>query len=90
MTEDEAKKKWCPFTRLLTVDKNTGEPVSGSAAGYNRMPFEFEQAVLPSAVCIGSQCMAWRWERAGGARNAVEAALAGKSKTDGHCGLAGE
>ncbi len=48
MTEDEAKSKWCPYTRV------------GDKA-VNRYFDDF-----PShSYCIGSACMAWRWDCAG-------------------------
>jgi hypothetical protein len=59
LTEEEAKKKWCPHTRLyqsnitqvfnraVTVDKD-----SKMIASYDN---------CPGARCIGSQCMAWTW-----------------------------
>lgn len=47
-TEEEAKKKWCPFSRLTTG-------VDHRPAG-NR-PFDEH----PAMACLGSSCMAWRW-----------------------------
>jgi hypothetical protein len=50
MTEDEAKKKWCPMIRdcgtyqgMIYSGVNSSE---GNPAGYN---------------CIASDCMMWRW-----------------------------
>ena len=57
MTEDEAKKKWCPNVRQVqeTADylsfNNRGEV---SSAGDH----------FPRTMCLGSSCMAWRWSRA--------------------------
>jgi len=45
MIEDEAKKKWCPQSRV-TVD---GDRI------LTNMPNDVMR-------CVGSQCMAWRWE----------------------------
>ncbi len=53
MTEDEAKMKWCPMTRSISVDiedKDSGNRVHGAAD-----PFEHSR-------CIGSACMMWRWD----------------------------
>lgn len=47
MTEDEAKKKWCPHGRVRGV----------KLAGYNRLP---NGRKSNNSLCIGSACMAWR------------------------------
>lgn len=99
MTEEEAKTKWCPFAR---VD-------SDGAAGSNRYP-EVEEDGTPSPpdsvvagltnTCIGSACMAWRWERepnqpellnwANGDMKARCPEATRISATIGFCGLAGQ
>lgn len=48
MTEPEARKKWCPLTRV------------GNEAGCNRSHNDFGS----TAFCIGSACMAWRFDEA--------------------------
>lgn len=81
MTEDQAKTKWCPAYRVAT----SGGDVSSTFETDNRpqqyeRPGEDEPRGTPYKVvglhemgcCIGSQCMAWRWQ----------------SATDGYCGLA--
>jgi hypothetical protein len=61
-TEKQAREKWCPF----------GRPWSGPSAPVNRA-----MGGKPSreSLCLGSDCMAWRWSRT--------------LKKFGHCGLAG-
>lgn len=59
MTEDEAKIKWCPFARVMQTEqlKNAnGMPVDAIAATSNR------RSDYDYVKCIGSKCMAWRWE----------------------------
>ena len=46
LTEDEARKKWCPFVR------------AGNEAGCNRSVLNAEGYL---DKCIASECMAWRW-----------------------------
>lgn len=58
MTEDEAKKKWCPFARVIgDLDEN---------AAANRWPEDDSKMWAgpngnPHSLCIASACMAWRW-----------------------------
>lgn len=50
LTEDEAKKKWCPHVRL-------GDE-QGVSASINRA---WGRGCPDAARCIASECMAWRW-----------------------------
>jgi hypothetical protein len=61
MTEEEAKTKWCPFTRVR----------ADNSASYNRCidaededGNEVEVYDLEGAMCIGTACMVWlkSWE----------------------------
>lgn len=54
MTEDEARKKWCPMARLS--NQNFG----GSWNRAQREPGEHDD-VSWMPRCIASDCMAWRW-----------------------------
>jgi len=45
MTENEAKTKWCPFARALTLGISE-IPTSNGTRDFR---------------CIGSACMAWQW-----------------------------
>ena len=68
MTEDEAKKKFCPMSLQPIVGEN----------GY---------VELSPTECLGSACMAWRWD------NHVDekgVRYSTPSATDGHCGMAGK
>lgn len=56
MTEDEAKTKWCPFARPAAVAPHD----CGEVRGNRNM----DGAVDTGALCIASQCMAWRWSDA--------------------------
>lgn len=73
MTEDEARKKWCPFARLIATGAE-GQDVAlpDASAGFNR-PTLGPPDDLANAACMASSCMAWRWD----------------SRSRGHCGLAG-
>lgn len=52
MTEEEAKTKWCPFSRDVTG-------AAMAMASFNR-PFGPDYAASATCHCIGSACMAWR------------------------------
>lgn len=64
MTEDEARTKWCPFSRVVFGYKD------GTTQTFNRFvaPIGDEETdkiveairQSPGARCIGSECMAWR------------------------------
>ena len=62
MSEDEAKEKWCPFSRVWSYE----------GGSFNR-DLDGSEAV---ANCIGSRCMAWRWED--------------NRRERGFCGMAGK
>jgi len=53
LTEEEARKKWCPFARVPSAIGMNGSAVSGTPA-INRAPHV-------EVTCIASECMAWRW-----------------------------
>lgn len=85
-TEEEAKTRWCPFTRLAADERewHTNRPSHAEVADKN-----FDR-------CIGSACMAWRsrdqWRfrgdvawRTGGDDGGGDV----QERTVGYCGLAG-
>ncbi len=95
MTEAEAKKKWCPYSssRIVVWQKSGGTIEN---AVYAR------PGASPSTLCIGSACMAWRWERASsdapsavrypgdtGAAADAHGFWHRDGKPEGFCGLAG-
>ena len=49
MTENEAKKKWCPMTRVSN--------------GYRVVNRKFTDVAdfHPHHCCVGALCMMWRW-----------------------------
>lgn len=54
MTEDEAKKKWCPFVRIQKIDdtylRNNRADLLKLGESKNR----------DAAACVASSCAAWR------------------------------
>jgi len=87
MTEEEAKTKWCPHSRVVLYDKEREAAKRALSSGHNRAAFTSSHDVSTDCLnpefcrCIASECMAWRWEFIG--------STAGYSNTEGCCGLAG-
>jgi hypothetical protein len=55
LTEEEAKTKWCPLARVSNP--------AGTAQPANRVMHDGAVlAGLSAFNCIGSVCMAWRWD----------------------------
>ena len=48
LTEQEAKKKWCPFARPMSANGQT--IINRNVTGE----------ISAKSMCIGSACMAWR------------------------------
>ena len=89
-TEDEAKRRWCPFARVVTYDKNVNEFDVGVTVGMCASNKTSEGAIREGAHCIGSACMAWQWD----AKQPVgeyDASYSEKhpDRRRGYCGLAG-
>lgn len=58
-TEEEAKKCWCPFVRLVDGSAGGGLEYMGNrraGEGASVSPY-----VIAHSGCIASECMAWRW-----------------------------
>lgn len=97
LTEEEAKTKWCPETRIHEV-RGAGVYVNKPITDEN----PHGHAKAASVLCIGSACMAWRWATNGGHYEAVAPNHHGPSfarlipgtgtlsTTHGYCGKAGK
>lgn len=79
MTEDEAKTKWCVFTRAVTSSGHAAGNRLADAANHSAVTAE---KVFADTRCVGSGCMAWRWTF-GGPSDPPH------SGDPGYCGLAG-
>lgn len=103
MTEEDAKTKWCPFSRVaLGWSQDTARRGSGQelAATVNR-----GDNLSGHTECIGSACMAWRWDAPvevyghdprglPGSDVGLDPAIVGTARRflprEGYCGLAGK
>ena len=82
MTEDEAKMKWCPQTRV------NGASHSYNVEWHTNRPSVADVDVENFDRCAGSACMAWRWVTEQVFNDAFGEVT--KTKTSqGYCGLAG-
>jgi len=52
MTQDEAKKRWCPFTRVA-LRQGLSANRTASKGGY--------ADIADETRCVASGCMAWQW-----------------------------
>lgn len=92
MTEEDAKTKWCPYSRL---EAWPFPPDSPMATGYTA-------AEVNQGRCIGSACMAWRWVQRVKNQDDLDAQSNMmmypvkrirpilENTEQGHCGLAGK
>ena len=78
VTEKEAATKWCPLARL-TGSENVA---------WNRV--ETSRGEHYSTMCIGSQCMAWRWAFEASTQGDVSIAKDDTGYRVGFCGAFGE
>lgn len=84
MTEAEAKKRWCPFARVVQYAGDWHPPAAGNREAMQAFPDELNGAT----VCIASSCMAWRWETEPFPNH--QPGETGPSAGSGYCGLAGK
>ena len=62
MTEDDAWTKWCPFSRVIVTRPGSTFPPHNRVAALDSKPSD-EPDDVPGALCIGSSCMAWRFDK---------------------------
>ena len=88
MTEEEAKTKWCPYYQVnggTDADDNRSTRFLPETKAYGPS--------LINAKCLGSACMAWRWDRELWKLVQDETGMSMKPRggdPDGFCGLAGK
>jgi len=63
MTEEDARKKWCPHARVWQISGDIT-----TAVAYNRTESELGSYTNPTrSRCIASDCMMWEsWNNLGG------------------------
>lgn len=61
MTEEEARTKWCPFAKSRVVEcvNSDGDTETSCIQKGGKL----------TVSCIGSACMAWRWDQSRIGRN---------------------
>lgn len=104
MTEEEAKTKWCPFSRVVetgptgnhTLVRNRVTRVASDGSAVSSLAHG-----LAGAQCLGSDCMAWRWGQKPNPSYTPQhgamwpqphppVAMYIRDETTGGCGLAGK
>jgi hypothetical protein len=85
-TEEEARKKWCPFVRVLATIDGTGPQHKGPLHGFS---YNRNLQGEPYGACVASACMSWRWKARFGTDPNNPQDCAVLPSTHGYCGLAG-
>lgn len=64
MTEDEARKKWCPMARVsIHAPEESRKDFISTGNRWQAESSRKSLNVYPQgAQCIASDCMMWRWE----------------------------
>ena len=78
-TEKEAAAMWCPFVRHSDNPGDQGGSWNRGMAADNRVNVDPDGKGAFQCHCIGSLCMAWRWDDTGPPKT-----------RHGYCGLAGQ
>ncbi len=94
MTEEEAGQRWCPLAR----DSNTGGNRTRFGGDGSPVDPQYGAEMAGDFPCIGSQCMAWRWdmtwasatEEGDGGDMVVRLKRRKGEPKRGGCGLAGQ
>jgi hypothetical protein len=89
VTEDEARKRWCPMTRVAFLGSHVGNRVSSamlkmcekSSAQGDRRDLDYVLQQVADTLCIASACMFWKFT---GYRQVPN----GNDEAHGTCGLA--
>lgn len=80
MTEEEAKRKWCPFVKVFVRDDEL----------WSNRP---DNGFTSDSYCVGAECMAWRlWPTEMEVTDAQGKIVKreGRLYSRGYCGLAGK
>jgi hypothetical protein len=90
VTESEARKKWCPFARVLLPVNQAGNRISTFhlqlAKKSDPRDHEYYLQQEADCNCLGSRCMAWRWA---GYRKVRSGVVPQQDEAHGYCGLSG-
>lgn len=89
MTEEEARKKWCPMARHPEGNRMPYGGDGTEAAEGDKQQFAVEMADLHP--CIASDCMMWRWQPSLSVNNPSRVPGYGQyiKHETGYCGFAG-
>ncbi len=93
LTEDEAKRKWCPSARAIParLDDDGMIAVPAGVPAHNRVQERGETEATWHAAhnCLASVCMAWRWTHSSAEVGGVKRIDHEDTRPLGYCGLAG-
>ena len=83
MTEDEAKRTWCPFVRVVVDYMSAADHPTTLSGNRNQ-----DGTPATGTLCLASGCQQRRWERAKAGRGQPRAPSP-PQPTQGFCGLSG-
>lgn len=95
VTEEEAKKRWCPFAKYAAAGPHPSWPEMPTIIAPQSRAWGLAQdsCAFPQN-CIASECMAWRKQESAAfalkANAEFERTGAILESTEGFCGLAGK
>jgi hypothetical protein len=84
MTEDEAKKKWCPMAHVSAIPHGDKISLFSNRDISLFVPPNSLDPLTNITSCIASDCMMWREDLT------REEAEDGYRAANGHCGLGGK
>lgn len=100
VTEKEAATKWCPHARTIGFHPMGTLVVRNRTTAVSDPTVDQQTREAPPACrCIGSRCMAWRWDYSTHKPNVVRVTTRKVGEpafedvgaaTSGYCGLAGK
>ncbi len=62
LTEDEAKKRWCPYTRVALSEGMAANRSGAKDCGLDPSGVGYAN-IYEETRCLGSGCMMWEWEK---------------------------
>ena len=86
MTEDDARKRWCPMARVCVVGPDGEHMTSFNRTCSSSDDIDSFQTNGPMK-CIASDCMMWKWKLEPSRAELLNAQANAGQVENGYCGL---